>query len=416
MAHVALTFANQDWPDGAGEPCAGLNVMGRPLIAHCAEAAAAAGCVRMIIICEDIAPAFGTFLESWNAPLETQVVSHAAGVAALVQNKDRVLVLDEAILFDPDMVAEIAAAGDEAGLAVFLADDAPEGALRLDAEQFFAGLACYSGAFVRGVAAGIEDWDLSQTLPRAAISEGCATYIDVGPDSVPDALWIWHHVPDPAAAQAGACEVARRLPSRSLQWPVRWLERGVDRLAVRAAQIALWRDELSFLVFVMGLVSAAAAVWIFPWLSLALFLLSPLLLRFWRSQRACRFHPDLSPAVVRWIDGAGVSLGVVLAAWLSYNSGGWPAAMPVAAAVLLLLGHWLTGWQAQLPGWLTSIGWGWRTTGWLVLPLFALDAPAWLGWALLGHGLASHVGWGAAMKTRRRLVVEPGSQGDARSG
>lgn len=281
MALVALTFALQLTVGEKPGPRALLPVMGRSLLALVARQAAAAGADKLILLADAGLPGLDAALKAERWPLPAVVVHTAAEIAPHLESHDRVIVFDEGLVLDRRLSRLMAGAPESAALAVWPASSAPQSAVRLDADYASAGIGIYEASLVKRVAASLGDWDLQQTLPRAAIDAGSATFVDVTDQGGAPATrpWLWRAVDGPAADPAEAALHQAMLPPPAPAWPHAWLEPLIDRAALRLNDAAalpslVWQGLLALgallppaALLLAGPLSAAGLAMLWPWAS-----------------------------------------------------------------------------------------------------------------------------------------------------
>lgn len=259
MALILLTYGNLPRSDDPQEPCAGLAVAGLSLLEHAVHSAGLAGVAGAIVLADSLPPAFATTLEQMQPPIPTELTRHGGELRNLLRDGDRLLVIDEGFLFEPDVLLAILTPfvnGHQARLATRPAADMA-GDLRLDSARARAGLALYSGALVRRICAGLGDWDLAATLPRVAAGEGVAEYVHLsalaGSEDLPA------QVLNTPQAQRLDHQLAEALPVRAQAWPLRQLEQLADLLALRSARLG-WLQPQALGAGLLLMVLAAAGL------------------------------------------------------------------------------------------------------------------------------------------------------------
>lgn len=280
MALVALTFALQLSVGEKPGPRALLPVMGRSLLALVARQAAASGADKLILLADAGMPAVEVALRAGRWPLPVVIVHSAAAIVPHLGTHDRVLVFDEGLVLDRRLSRLMASAPEAAALAVWPAQTAPQGAVRLDADYASAGIGIYEASLVKRVAAGLGEWDLQQTLPRAAIDAGSATFVDVtdqGSGTPAARPWLWRAVDSPGTAQSETAFHPAMLAPTTPAWPHIWLDPLVDRAALHLyARVPLpslvWLGLLGFCTLVpfaallaFGPLAAAGLAMGWPW-------------------------------------------------------------------------------------------------------------------------------------------------------
>ncbi len=279
---VALTFAVQVTVGEKPGPRALLPVLGRSLLGLVARQAASAGADKLILLADSGLPGLDAALKLERWPLPVVIVHAAAEIVMHLEAHDRVLVFDEGLVLDSRLSRLIAAAPEPAALAVWPAQAAPLAAVRLDADYASAGIGIFEASLVKRVAAGLGDWDLQQTLPRAAIDAGAATFVDVtdqGGETPEARPWLWHAVGSLAdGAQEGVFTQAM-LPPPTPAWPHVWLDPLVDRAVLRInGQVLLpsmvWQAVLGLfallpviLLVVFGSLPAMGLAICWPWVA-----------------------------------------------------------------------------------------------------------------------------------------------------
>lgn len=282
MALVALTFALQLTVGDKPGPRALLPVMGRSLLALVARQAAAAGADRLILLADAGLPGLDAALRAERWPLPAVIVHAAPEIVPHLDSHDRVIVFDEGLVLDRRLSRLMASAPESAALAVWPARGAPPGALRLDSDYASAGIGIYEASLVKRVAASLGDWDLQQTLPRAAIDAGSATFVDVtdqGGGAPAAKPWLWRVVDSPAADPDEALLHPAMLAPPRPAWPQVWLDPLMDRAALHlSTKLSLpslvWLGLLTLLALLppaallaFGPLSAAALAMLWPWAS-----------------------------------------------------------------------------------------------------------------------------------------------------
>ena len=185
MALAALIAAYHESSE-PGALRATLPLAGRSVVERQARLAAAAGAAPIIVVVERMPPALGAALDRLRRDgVPVQVARGAAEAAAAVDPGDRLLVIADGAVADPDQLARIARSEDDAVLTV------PDNAFgeqyeRIDASSRWGGVAAVGGALLRETAAMLRDWDLQSTLLRRALQAGARHVAADGPIAILD--------------------------------------------------------------------------------------------------------------------------------------------------------------------------------------------------------------------------------------
>ena len=185
MALAALIAAYHESSE-PGALRATLPLAGRSVVERQARLAAAAGAAPIIVVVERMPPALGAALDRLRREgVPVQVARSAAEAAAAVDAGDRLLIIGDGAVADPDQLARIARSEDDAVLTV------PDNAFgeqyeRIDASSRWGGVAAVGGELLRETAAMLRDWDLQSTLLRRALQAGARHVAADGPVAILD--------------------------------------------------------------------------------------------------------------------------------------------------------------------------------------------------------------------------------------
>lgn len=276
---IGLLFAQKPGPDN-GEPQAVSMAGGTTLIERQCRQLARAGCSRILVLADQLTPGLTAALDCARADgLALAIVRDAAALAAQMHPESSMLLLGEAMLLDERLVETLAAATAPAVL-VWTDGSAPATAERLDAQSFSGGAALLPAALARDVLQSLGDWDAEATLLRRAASDaGCTriaidtleTYAASRRRQVP---FVWSHVTSAAAGAAATDALLAAAQKGCLDWPARFVHPPIENWLTRQLlPTPVTPNQVSLLVFLLGLgaVAAFAAGWL--WVGLALVLL-----------------------------------------------------------------------------------------------------------------------------------------------
>lgn len=266
MALAALIGAYHDSAEAGAPLRALLPLAGRSLLERQARLAAAAGANPIVILVERMPAGLAETVDRLRRErLPVKVARGAEEAAELVAAEDRLLLVADGFVADPDWFERLAKAEPPSLLTVADAgrDDRYE---RIDASARWAGLALVEGALLRDTAAGLGDWDPQSTLLRRAVQQGARQV------RAEDGLVVAERRGQLAQMEEWLIEGA---DSRSGSWAERWLLGPVERLAV--ARMMAGSLEAGWTGSAAALLSAAGALAFgfgILWLGLALVLLA----------------------------------------------------------------------------------------------------------------------------------------------
>lgn len=399
---LALTFATR--PADGQAPRGAIRLFGRGLLEMVARQAAEVGAEQLIVHGEGAADLMAALPEAGGWPLKPQAAVDPASLAALIKPTDRVLLFDEGLLIDRRLVALMADAPETAAIAVWPVSQAPAAAVRLDASYVSAGLSVVAGHFLLGVLAGLGDWDLQQTLPRAAIDADIAVFVDVtdlgeaGATGAAPTRWLWRLLSDSREAAAAEQALQAMAPPPAPQWPQYWLDLLIDRLLPGGdRRIPSAPRLIAPLLLTAGLLPLLPLAFDLPATAALLALVWPSLLRVgqllrarsnerpWRAELVGPL--EQAPPLI-WLAGYGV--------WLAQGSLAGAGAASLALA-LALIRRRLPRTPGAHPGaraaaialWVERLGLGATSGALLLLGCLALGPPAAGAWALALYALAT---------------------------
>ena len=269
LALTALLFAHHG-AGADGEPPTVRRVAGLAVLDRQIRQARRHGAGRILVAVERMPPRLARIL----AEADVEVVRAPDGIAFAAD--ERVLVIEDSLLADDRIVG--AALAKEA-VAVWKGRAVPAGARRIDPSTHWAGVAVYRGSMIVGVLAALGDWDLQETLLRAAFADGRPPRVDVAtldtyaPAEGRNVTILWAQVRDEPAARQAAAALLDAGPRRGLAWPSRFLAGPVEDFALRRLLARPVGPEL--LVGVARLLAVLATIgfaagWLWPALGAAL--------------------------------------------------------------------------------------------------------------------------------------------------
>ncbi|WP_114951019.1 hypothetical protein [Sphingosinicella terrae] len=185
MALTALIAAYHESAE-PGALRATLPLAGRTVIERQVRLAAAAGASRVILFVERIPADLNVAVERLRRDrLPVQLARSAEEAAEAVDPHDRLILIADGAVADPDLLSQLARGHGATVLTV------PDGAFgepyeRIDAASRWAGLAAVDGAVLRDTAAMLQDWDLQSTLLRRTLQAGAGHRAADGPVAILD--------------------------------------------------------------------------------------------------------------------------------------------------------------------------------------------------------------------------------------
>jgi len=262
MALVGLLVASHPRADIAEEPRATLRIAGQALIERNLGLLRRAGVARTIVLVDLSAPRIERILTD-SARQGLDIVENAADMATLLNDDDRVLLIEEGVLLDERLVLGVARAPAVPALAVW--PPPPEGpgeAIRLDADHAFASVALLSGHALRVMARELGDWDLEQSALRVALNDGRCTLMPVSSLVAADAAAapLWQPMRADRDREEGEALLLARRPHSVQSWPVAWI---FDPLAAWLLRWVWRRQTGAGLPFAVAVVMAMAVAVLF---------------------------------------------------------------------------------------------------------------------------------------------------------
>lgn len=231
MALTALLFAHHG-AGSDGEPPAMRSVAGLGVIERQVRQARRCGAGRVIVVVERMPPRLAMTL----AALNVEIVRAIAGISV---GDERVLVIEDALVVDARIVLATLAKEGRA-VAVWKGRNGPEGAQRIDPVTHWAGVAVYPGALVSKVLADLGEWDLQETLLRAAfagekpVRVDIATIDDYEVERKRKVPLVWAGVRSDADAASAGENVLAAGQQGCPDWPARYVNTIVENWLVRA--------------------------------------------------------------------------------------------------------------------------------------------------------------------------------------
>ena len=246
-------------------PLAGpLVVAGGPVLERQLRQARLAGAARVLV------------LDAAHDGTETMA---AAGLAQAIADDDRVLAIAPGLIADERIVRAVLAAG-QSVVATWPAEHGP-GVERIDATTLAAGVAVYSGALVRRVAATLGEWDLDATLRRAALADPATARVDLArldlyaPARRRTVPLSWALPETPEDAARATTMLLKAAQKGCLDWPARFLHPPVEDALVRLLlPTPVTPNMVTLLVAAVSLAAGIAFACGWLWTGLALALLS----------------------------------------------------------------------------------------------------------------------------------------------
>ncbi|HWT11314.1 MAG TPA: hypothetical protein VN231_01015 [Allosphingosinicella sp.] len=185
MALAALIAAYHE-SEEAGALRATLPLAGRTVVERQARLAAAAGAAPLIVLVERMPAALTAAIERLRRDrLPVKVARSAEEAAEAVDSNDRLLLIADGAIVEPEQLERLARSE---GAAVLTVPDSGFGELyeRIDAASRWAGAAVVDGSTFRETAAMLRDWDMQSTLLRRALQAGASHLAADGPVAILD--------------------------------------------------------------------------------------------------------------------------------------------------------------------------------------------------------------------------------------
>lgn len=271
MALTALIAAYRESDEPGGPLRAVLPLAGRTLIERQAKLAALAGARRILVLVERVPPELLAALDRLRREgLGVLLARSAEEAAEQVDPGDPLLLIADGFIGDESHLRRLAGASPPALLTVpdVRVDDRFE---RIDAESRWAGLALIDGALLVETASMLHDWDPQSTLLRRAVQAG-ARMLSVRGEAAEADLMVAERLADLAT-------VHRRIVGRAASGRGDWISQYLLGPVERAATHALMGGTVTpaaigAAAMALTALGAAAFVWHYLWIGLALLLLA----------------------------------------------------------------------------------------------------------------------------------------------
>ena len=271
MALTALISAYRESDEPGGPLRAVLPLAGRTLIERQAKLAALAGARRILVLVERVPPELLAALDRLRRDgLGVLLARSAEEAAGQVEPSEPLLLVADGFIGDESHLRRLAGASPPALLTVPDArvDDRFE---RIDAESRWAGLALIDGALLADTAAMLRDWDPQSTLLRRAVQSG-ARMLSVRGEAGEGQLTIAERLVDLAGVHR---QIVDRAAAGRGDWISHFLLGPLERAATHALMGgAVTPRAIGLAASALTALGAAAFVWHYLWLGLALMLLA----------------------------------------------------------------------------------------------------------------------------------------------
>jgi 1L-myo-inositol 1-phosphate cytidylyltransferase / CDP-L-myo-inositol myo-inositolphosphotransferase len=267
MALIGLLTLSHPRQDLSEEPQASIRVAGQSLLERNLSLLRRAGVKRTIVLAELSSPSIEQCLQAC-ADQGLDIVETAADIAAVLNDDDRVLLIEEGVLIDERLVLAMARATNQPVIAIWPPPpDGPADAIRLDANHGFASVLLMSGHAVRVLVRGLGEWDLEQSALRVALNDEHRILMHPTDAISADAntVFLWKRLQAFSdQLDAEALLLARR-PRTPQSWPVTWIYDPVASLILRWAwqrRMTAWLAPV--LALLLGIAAGVAFAANFP--------------------------------------------------------------------------------------------------------------------------------------------------------
>lgn len=250
----------------------------------------AVGISDILLLVDQLPPALAHIIEKCRrAGSHIRIVRGHEALADAAE-ADAYLMCDRGLLCDERLIEAFVARSRAAEasymphMAIWPAHAVPMAAERLDATQFYGGLALLPKALLEQARHWPQDWDAQNAFMRALAADpqterfDFSTLDSYSPPRRRHVPMIWSYVRTPAQAEAATDLLLACAQKGCLDWPARFLHPFVENMLTRLVlPTPVTPNHISLLVFILGLCAAYAFAigWLWTGLVLAL-LIGPL--------------------------------------------------------------------------------------------------------------------------------------------